>query len=416
MPGTNRLAGYLAAADRLGLATSAEMQVQADDFTYDAGLAGAATLLDQANPDAIVCANDLLAVATMKVLHRRGRRVPDDVAVVGMDDTELTELVHPSLTSVDLRVGASAPPRRPRLLLGRLAEPSLAGPPGRHRAVADDPRVLGADRRPAGGADVSMLTVDEVIDTTTTKRPKKKPRGGAGRRGRRRRRLEARPADAHPDRHLQRLPAASAASSSASPTRKPGSNVTTTSSGSTTTASCWHYDLFWESFRIGLIWTFSVTILQFVAALGLALLLNADLRFQWLARTLALVPWAMPPVIVAIMWRLMLQPELGPGQRDPPGLRASTSTINWLGDFTTALPAVIVVGVWVGHAADDDHAAGRPAIGARGAARGGGRSTARSTLRRFWHVTLPALRPVIVAITTLDLIWNFNSFALVSTC
>ena len=36
-----------------------------------------------------------------------------------------------------------------------------------------------------------------------------------------------------------------------------------------------------------------------------------------------------------------------------------------------------------------------------------------SAWRRFWHVTLPALRPVIVAITTLDLIWNFNSFALV---
>ena len=124
VPGTNRLAGYLAAAARLGLATSAEMQVQADDFTYDAGLVGAATLLDQANPDAIVCANDLLAVATLKVLHRRGRRVPDDVAVVGMDDTELTELVHPSLTSVDLRSRERAT-EAARLLLGRLAEPSL---------------------------------------------------------------------------------------------------------------------------------------------------------------------------------------------------------------------------------------------------------------------------------------------------
>jgi multiple sugar transport system permease protein len=36
-----------------------------------------------------------------------------------------------------------------------------------------------------------------------------------------------------------------------------------------------------------------------------------------------------------------------------------------------------------------------------------------STWQRFWHVTLPALRPVIAAITSLDLIWNFNSFALV---
>ena len=49
-----------------------------------------------------------------------------------------------------------------------------------------------------------------------------------------------------------------------------------------------------------------MTILQFFASLGLALLLNLDLRLRWLARTLALVPWAMPPVIVAIMWPLML--------------------------------------------------------------------------------------------------------------
>ena len=37
------------------------------------------------------------------------------------------------------------------------------------------------------------------------------------------------------------------------------------------------------------------------------------------------------------------------------------------------------------------------------------------SVRRFFHVTLPALRPIIVAITTLDLINNFNSFALVYT-
>ena len=36
-----------------------------------------------------------------------------------------------------------------------------------------------------------------------------------------------------------------------------------------------------------------------------------------------------------------------------------------------------------------------------------------SPLRRFWTITLPQLRPVIVAIMTLDFIWNFNSFGLV---
>ena len=169
--------------------------------------------------------------------------------------------------------------------------------------------------------------------------------------------------------------------------------------------------LFWTSFRIGLIWAFGVTILQFLASLGLALLLNLNLRLRWLARTLALVPWAMPPVVIAIMWRLMLNPTYGPVNES---LRAVglPGDINWLGDFSTALPAVIVVGVWAGmpqttvtllaglqNVSGDLHEAA--AIDGAG------------TWQRFWHVTLPALRPVIFAITSLDLIWNFNSFALV---
>ena len=52
-------------------------------------------------------------------------------------------------------------------------------------------------------------------------------------------------------------------------------------------------DVFWNSFKIGLVWAFSVTTLQFLLALGLALLLNAGLRFQWLVRPLALVPWGL---------------------------------------------------------------------------------------------------------------------------
>jgi multiple sugar transport system permease protein len=169
--------------------------------------------------------------------------------------------------------------------------------------------------------------------------------------------------------------------------------------------------LFWRSFRIGLIWAFSVTILQFFASLGLALLLNLDLRLRWVARTLALVPWAMPPVIVAIMWRLMLNPNSGP-VNGIAGALGLPDDINWLGDFSTALPAVIIVGVWSGMpqttitllaglqgVPDELHEAA--AIDGAG------------TGQRFRYVTWPALKPIVVAVTTLDLIWNFNSFALV---
>lgn len=170
-------------------------------------------------------------------------------------------------------------------------------------------------------------------------------------------------------------------------------------------------ELFWNSFRIGFIWTFSVTILQFLASLGLALLLNLDLKFRWVARTLALVPWAMPPVVIAILWRLMLDPNYGPINQ---ALRAVglPGDTNWLGNFETALPAVIVVGIWTGMPKTTIVLlAGLQAVSKElheaAAIDGAG------IWRRFWHVTLPALRPTIIAITTLDLIWNFNEFALV---
>ena len=171
-------------------------------------------------------------------------------------------------------------------------------------------------------------------------------------------------------------------------------------------------ELFFSSFRIGLAWAFSVTILQFFAAIGLALLLNMDLRLRWLARTLALVPWAMPPVIVAIMWRLMLNPTYGPINQTLRSLGISDGNINWLGDFNLALPAVIVVGIWVGMPQTTiTLLAGLQSVPTElneAAAIDGA-----NTWQRFRYVTLPALRPIILAITSLDLIWNFNSFGLV---
>jgi multiple sugar transport system permease protein len=170
-------------------------------------------------------------------------------------------------------------------------------------------------------------------------------------------------------------------------------------------------ELFWESFRIGLVWSFSVTILQFVAALGLALLLNQNLRLRWLARTLSLVPWAMPPVVVAIMWRLMLNPNSGPINNWMRDLGFS-GEFNLLGDFSTALPTVIVVGVWAGMPITTitllaGLQAMEPSLHEAAEVDGAG------PWRRLVHVTIPSLRPVIVAVTSLNFIWNFNEFALV---
>lgn len=163
---------------------------------------------------------------------------------------------------------------------------------------------------------------------------------------------------------------------------------------------------FWSSFRIGLIWAVSVTGLQFLLSLGLAILLNQNLRFRGLARVLAVVPWAMPPVVIGLMWRLVYHPDAGI-------LNSMLGTdIDWLADFSLALPAVIVMGIWSGMPQTTvvllAGLQGVPkelyeAVEVDGA----------GTWRRFWNITLPQLRPVIVAITSLDFVWNINQFSLV---
>jgi len=190
-----------------------------------------------------------------------------------------------------------------------------------------------------------------------------------------------------------------------------GFNVATHFIGLKNFRTLLHDSLFVNSFKIGLIWAFSVTAIQFVLALGLALLLSQPLHGRWLARSLALVPWAMPSVIVAIMWKLFFQPQAGILNEMLYRAHLPGSTIDWLSDFKWALPAIILVGVWAGmpqttiallagiqSVSEDMH----EAAAVDGA----------TAWQRFWTVTLPQLKPVIIAITTLDLIWNFNSFGL----
>ncbi|MEU0739741.1 LacI family DNA-binding transcriptional regulator [Streptomyces sp. NPDC006134] len=99
-PGGERHRGYREALAEAGLAVPEEL-VAWTDFTREGGRAGAARLLAAAEPpDAIVCANDLIAIGALDTARASGLPVPGRVAITGYDDIEAAALVSPALTTV----------------------------------------------------------------------------------------------------------------------------------------------------------------------------------------------------------------------------------------------------------------------------------------------------------------------------
>ena len=95
--------------------------VERGDFSLAAGLEGARRLLDRApDLDAVFAGSDLIALGVLRALREAGRRVPDDVALVGFDDIPAASRADPPLTTVAQPVEAIGR-RMASMLLSRVA-------------------------------------------------------------------------------------------------------------------------------------------------------------------------------------------------------------------------------------------------------------------------------------------------------
>lgn len=105
---TERFRGFAAALDEAGLAVE-DMPVEQGYFTFRSGILAAERLLEAPNPPtAIFASNDDMAAAAVGVAHRRGLHVPQDVSIVGFDDTSLATTIWPELTTIRQPIGAMA--------------------------------------------------------------------------------------------------------------------------------------------------------------------------------------------------------------------------------------------------------------------------------------------------------------------
>jgi len=168
--------------------------------------------------------------------------------------------------------------------------------------------------------------------------------------------------------------------------------------------------LFKTVFTNSLLWTFLVVGFQFIIGLAAALVLNAKFRGRWFFRILMVLPWALPGIVVALMWRLILNPDVGT-------LQIVTSffgipVTDYLGQSSTALISIIFVAVWKGFAfwmliilaalqgVPTDQVEAAEVDGA-------------GPIRTFLNIYVPNMTSVLRIGFILTAIWTFNYFELI---
>ncbi|MHA6720086.1 LacI family DNA-binding transcriptional regulator [Sphingomonas sp. RS6] len=145
-----RYRGFKAAVEAASL-DLADMPVEQGYFTFRSGIVASERLLDSATPPtAIFASNDDMAAAAVGVAHRRGLHVPQDLSVVGFDDTALATTMWPELTTVRQPIAAMAEAAL-TVLLDELRGP--AAPEDRQQVLAHELIVRESSGPPPAGRD-----------------------------------------------------------------------------------------------------------------------------------------------------------------------------------------------------------------------------------------------------------------------
>jgi len=150
-------------------------------------------------------------------------------------------------------------------------------------------------------------------------------------------------------------------------------------------------------------------ILKLFIGLGLAMLLNQAVRGRGLMRAVILLPWAMPGFVAFLVWKLLYMPIGGAFNLLLTKTNIYPEIVDYLGQKSTALPAVILATTWRGFPfwAISFLAALQ---GVPGELYEAAKVDGASSWQRFWDITLPSIKPVILIVVLLSSIWTANSF------
>ena len=162
-----------------------------------------------------------------------------------------------------------------------------------------------------------------------------------------------------------------------------------------------------------MVFTVASVALHVFFGLLLALTLNAHVnpRVRSVFRTLLILPWIFTATIVAVNWRLILNP-LGIVNFFLRSIGVIEHHLEWFSDPGRALPALILVNLWAGYpfvmVSLLAGLQGIPQVLYEAATVDGA-----NRRQRFLLITLPQLAPVLLSISLLDFIWTFRLFPLI---
>lgn len=151
---------------------------------------------------------------------------------------------------------------------------------------------------------------------------------------------------------------------------------------------------------------------HFILGFLFASVLNMKIKYRTLFRGILILPWLFPDVVIAYLFKWILNTQGGILNELLMSLHLIAEPIGWLSTSATAFPCVMLVSIWKGYplvmvqilagiqtiSTDMYEAAEIDGANMR---------------QRFMHITLPALKPILTTILVLDTVWVFKQFTMI---
>ncbi len=170
--------------------------------------------------------------------------------------------------------------------------------------------------------------------------------------------------------------------------------------------------LFWAAIKRTTIFAVSTVLVETCAGIAIALLLNLKFVGRGFVRGLVILPWALPYVVNGIMWKWIFDANYGAFNAVLSQLGIIKDYQIWLGNPTTAMILVIFANIWketpVAVILVLAALQSIPSDLYEAAAIDGARR-----IKRFTHITLPLLMPIIITLVIIKTIWALKEFDLI---